>query len=89
MPKRVRRVLSHHGSDCPMTPHAVRGHRCIILTRVDRPDGTSEAWVTGDDQEGRRFKYGQHTFASTKPTFYGGGFWERVRIDPPVAQFDN
>ena len=48
----VRRVLSHHGSDCPEGPHPVKGHRCIILTRVDYRDGRpSQAWVSGDHAE--------------------------------------
>jgi hypothetical protein len=84
--KRARRIRSCHGSDCSLGPHPFRQNRCIILTRIDRPDGTSEAWVTGDCQEGRLFQHRRHTFDSSLPTWYGGGFWERVSIGPPEAQ---
>jgi len=53
------------------------------LTRIDNPDGTSEAWLSGDYSEGRHFQTKRHTFASHKPVWYGGGFWERVEIPPP------
>jgi len=92
--KRARRVLSHHGSDCPDGPHPFKSNRCIILTRIDRPDGTSEAWCSGDCAETMpaRLKTGprkserlyrqRHTFDAKLPTFYGGGFWERVTLGP-------
>ncbi|HET9256311.1 MAG TPA: hypothetical protein VFO16_14090 [Pseudonocardiaceae bacterium] len=83
--KRCRRVLSHHGSDCDLTSHSIRSNRCIILTRIDHKDGTSEAWLSGDCQEGRRFQYKRHRFAGHLPVFYGGGFWEKVEI-PPLAE---
>ena len=49
--KRSRRVLSHHGSDCPDGPHKFRESRCLILTRIDRPGQLSEGWISGDCQE--------------------------------------
>ena len=78
--KRARRIISHHGSDCPSTPHAFREGRCIILTRVDHPGRPSVAWLTGDCQEGRRFQHRRHEFDATQPVTYGGGFWERVSL---------
>ena len=93
--KRARRIISHHGSDCPDGPHNFREHRCLILTRIDRPGQKSEAWVSGDcaetlpmrckDYEGaqsERLYRKRHTFDSTKTTYYGGGFWERVELKP-------
>lgn len=109
--KRARRVISHHGSDCPDGPHNFRQHRCIILTRIDRPGHPSEAWVSGDCAEtmpmrskiepawpgdprppveewprSERLYRHRHTFDATKPTFYGGGFWERVSIPSPLCR---
>jgi hypothetical protein len=78
--KRARRVLSHHGSDCPSEPHPFRSGRCIILTRIDRPGELSRAWCTGDCAEGRVYKRHDHTFDRRLPVWYGGGFWERVEI---------
>lgn len=95
--KRARRVLSHHGSDCPLGPHNIRENRCLILTRIDRPDGTSEGWVSGDYQEtmpmrakdpgsqSERVYRKRHTFSADKPLYYGGAFWERVVIPAPEA----
>lgn len=85
--KRSRRVLSHHGSDCPSTPHPIRQHRCIILTRIDHGDGTSTSWCSGDCAEtmpyrGERVQRKRHTFAAEKPIYYGGAFWEAVMIPP-------
>ncbi len=93
--KRCRRVISHHGSDCPEGPHNFREHRCLILTRIDRPGQKSEAWVSGDCAEtmplrckdyegaiGERLYRKRHTFDPRLPTWYGGGFWERVAIGP-------
>jgi hypothetical protein len=117
MPKRARRILSHHGSDCPAGPHKIRDGRCIILTRVDRPGQRSIAWVSGDCAETMPMKHKadqdptedpiadqapgfwggyangeyvseriyrkRHSFDPCLPTWYGGGFWERVAIGPP------
>lgn len=103
--KRARRVISHHGSDCPDGPHNVREHRCLILTRIDRPGQLSEAWVSGDCAEtmpmrakieapwwdpdrveawpkSERIYRKRHRFAAHLPTYYGGGFWERVQLGP-------
>lgn len=82
MPKRARRLLSHHGSDCPDGPHNIRENRCIILTRIDRPTRPSETWLTGDWSEGRVLQAKRHTFAPDLPVWYGGGFWQRVQLDP-------
>lgn len=95
MAKRARRIISHHGSDCPNEPHNFREHRCLILTRIDRPGKPSEAWVSGDcaetlpmrckDYEGARSERlyrKRHTFDATKTTYYGGGFWDRVELKP-------
>ena len=88
--KRSRRVLSHHGSDCPDGPHKFRESRCVILTRIDRPGQLSEGWVSGDYAEtmpmrlkapgstSERLYRKRHTFAAHLPTYYGGGFWEQV-----------
>lgn len=95
--KHCRRVLSHHGSDCPDGPHKIRGHRCMILTRIDRPGEVSRAWVSGDCAEtmprhatidrspeyrSERLKRKDHTFRPDLPVWYGGGFWEKVTIGP-------
>lgn len=48
----VRRVLSHHGSDCSLECRHPRDHRCVILTRVDYLDSRlSESWLSGDCAE--------------------------------------
>ena len=83
--KRCRRILSHHGSDCPDGPHRMKDARCIILTRIDRPNQLSEAWLTGDWTESRIRQAKRHTFSPLKPVWYGGGFWNRVRLEPPAA----
>jgi hypothetical protein len=64
--KHCRRVLSHHGSDCPEGPHPIKGNRCLILTRIDRPGQPSEAWVSGDYAEtgSMRWKQDQHPDAA-------------------------
>jgi len=95
--KRARRVISHHGSDCPEGPHPFKHSRCLILTRIDRKDGTSEAWVSGDcaetlprrvkldynpRAESERLYRKRHSFKGDLPVWYGGGFWERVEIGP-------
>lgn len=112
MAKHCRRVISHHGSDCPTGPHNLRTHRCMILTRIDRPGERSRAWVSGDCAESmpqharhvwhqtgcpnrygdddcscerspsERIKRKDHTFDPQLPTWYGGGFWERVTLEP-------
>jgi hypothetical protein len=93
--KHCRRVISHHGSDCPDGPHSIRRHRCIILTRIDRPGEMSRAWISGDCAEtmpmhlkgydgakSERLKRKDHTFKPNLPTWYGGGFWDKVTIGP-------
>lgn len=80
--KRARRVISHHGSDCPDGPHPFRWNRCVILTRIDRPGQQSEAWASGDRSESNVFRKHRHTFDASKPVHYGGGFWQRVEIKP-------
>lgn len=107
MAKHCRRVISHHRSDCPDGPHTVKGHRCIILTRIDRPGERSRAWVSGDHAEStslqwrreqwaadpayaatlksERLQRKDHTFDPRLPTWYGGGFWERVAIGPAAG----
>lgn len=99
MAKHARRVISHHGSDCPDGPHNLRTSRCLILTRIDRPGERSRAWVSGDcaetmprhatierspDYHSERIQRKDHTFDPSLPTWYGGGFWQRVQIDPLV-----
>jgi len=68
----------------------------VILTRVDYADGRkSEAWVSGDYAEtmpmrwkhyagarSERLYRKRHAFDPKLPTWYGGGFWERVEIRP-------
>jgi len=96
--KHCRRVISHHGSDCPDGPHNFRESRCIILTRIDRPGQLSEGWASGDcaetmpmrakDYDGARSERLQryrHTFRAELPLHYGGGFWERVTL-PALQQ---
>jgi hypothetical protein len=102
--KHCRRVISHHGSDCPDGPHLFKQGRCMILTRIDRPGERSRAWVSGDCAEtmplrirreqwaadpeyaaalpSERIQRKDHTFDPGRPTWYGGGFWERVSIGP-------
>ena len=98
--KHCRRVLSHHGSDCPDGPHPIRGNRCLILTRIDRPGELSRGWVSGDCAEtmpmyseskqwdgaiSERLKRKDHTFRSDLPLYYGGGFWNKVTIGPVTS----
>ena len=92
--KRARRIISHHGSDCPDGPHPFKRSRCLILTRIDRPGQLSVAWISGDCAEtmpmrakapgstSERLYRKRHTFAADLPTYYGGGFWERVCLPP-------
>lgn len=100
MSKRARRMISHHGSDCPDGPHPFKSNRCLILTRIDYPDQPgrkSVAWVSGDCAEtmprhatidrsseyhSERMYRKRHTFDPKLPTWYGGGFWDRVEIGP-------
>jgi hypothetical protein len=81
----VRRVVSHHGSDCSALAHKLRDSRCVVVERIDYPQiRKSFGRVVGDKQEGwKAMKLRE--IAWDKPWCYGGGFWERVDIQSLVS----
>jgi hypothetical protein len=46
----------------------------------ERPDLTEREWR---DRKSERIQRKDHTFARNLPTWYGGGFWEKVTIAAP------
>lgn len=76
----VRRIRSCHGSDCPERPHTVKGHRCIILTRVDYADGRqSDCWVSGDHAETCSLAFRREQWQATDREYAEGFTSERVQ----------
>lgn len=79
----IRRVVSHHGSDCSLDCTGLGYCRAVIFKRVDDCLlQTSRVWFFGNLPEGR--SYAGRSQRWDDPAEFGGGFYERVVIPSPM-----
>ena len=91
----VQTTVSHHGSDCPNTPHDPGQNRCITTVCIrDSDKDVSYLICIGDKAESVDLGSPDGTVKIFRGTdwksrmHFGGAFWEKVEFFPPVSEED-